>query len=135
MDTLLLISTAIDVAAVVALAWLVLRGARTREAVLEEQRATLATLRGDLAALIEDAEHRAESLDATLRARERSLRALIAETGPLEARRQREQLGDDVPVMPLAREAAARSVRRPGAAIDPAEERLLRDLATSIPPR
>jgi hypothetical protein len=135
METLLLISTVIDVTAVAALAWLLLRGSRARQAVLDEQRAALTTLRGDLAALIEDAERRAESLEATLRARERSLRALVAESGRLDGRRQGDHLAPEVPVIPLAREAAPRGPRRPSTTLDPAEERLLRDLATSLPPR
>jgi hypothetical protein len=98
--------------AVAGIAWLLRRSGRERDAALDAQRAALERLRGDLAELVSDAEARARALEETLGARERRLRALVAESGRLEA----------------ARDAAPRVEAPPRLRIDPAEARLLRDL-------
>ena len=105
MDTMILASAVIDGVAVAAIAWLLGRDRRLRDAALVVQQATLDRLRGDLAALVADAERRGQELEAALGARERRLRAALADT--------------------------ARSAEEPPAprlAIDPAEARLVRSL-------
>jgi hypothetical protein len=109
MENLLLASTAVDVVAVAALAWLLWRGGHEREVALGEQRATLEALRTDLAQLVADAEGRTRELEEMLARREQRLRALVAD---------------------VARAEAEVEERRP--APDPAEARLLRDLEMSF---
>jgi hypothetical protein len=118
METLLLVSTAIDCAAVAALGWIVWRAGVEREASLGVQRATLETLRADLAELVADAEGRARELDTALGSREDRLRALLVEVAEVEAAHPEHERG--------ATEAAERG------AVDPAEARLLRDLEMSF---
>ena len=113
MDTLFVASAVLDCGAVAAIGWLLRRSARERDATREAERAALERLREDLAQLVCDAEKRSRGLGAALDAREKRLRALVAETGRLEA----------------ARPAPAPSHERP----DPAEARLLRDLERSVP--
>jgi len=113
MDTLLVASAVLDCGAVAGIGWLFRRSARERDATREAERAALERLREDLAQLVCDAEKRSRGLAAALDAREKRLRALVAETGRLEA----------------ARPAPAPSHERP----DPAEARLLRDLERSLP--
>ncbi len=84
MEPLLLVSAALDCAAVAGIGWLVERGARERQRSLGEQRAALERLREDLARLVHDAEERTQGLAAALDAREKRLRALVAETGRAE---------------------------------------------------
>jgi hypothetical protein len=134
MDTVMLISTIADLSAVAVLAWLLLRGARVHEGSVVVQREALATLRDDITRLLSDAEQRSEVLETALRSRERSLRVLVAEAGRIEGRQDRQPAGE-IPVMPLTRPAAASARRRTAAQVDPAEERLLRELATSFPAR
>ena len=118
METLLLVSTVIDCAAVAALGWIVWRAGVEREATLGVQRATLETLRADLAELVADAEGRARELDVALGSREGRLRALLVEVAEVEAAHPERERG--------ATEVAER------AAVDPAEARLLRDLEMSF---
>jgi len=63
MESLLLGATAVDLAAVVALAWVVVRGARERELALATQREALQRLRAELTHLLEEAERRARLLE------------------------------------------------------------------------
>jgi len=114
MDTLLVASAVLDCGAVAGIGWLLRRSARERDTALGAERAALERLREDLAQLVSDAEERTQRLAAALDAREKRLRALVAETGRLEAAR---------------RPAPAPSHERP----DPAEARLLRDLERSVP--
>jgi len=104
MNVLLLASTALDLAAVAALGWFLHRSGRDREAALEEGRAALERLRGDLAELVADAEDRARALEERLEPR------TTAASRP----------GTD-------RDALARRL-----GVDPAEARLLRDLELSL---
>jgi hypothetical protein len=104
MQVLLVVTTVLDLAAVGALCWFLRRTDRERDAALEEGRAALERLRGDLAQLVSDAETRARVLEESLGAR-------------IEGA-TRSASGQDLPV------------RRPGA--DPAEARLLRDLDMSF---
>jgi hypothetical protein len=116
LDNVLVATTAIDCAAVLALGWLFVRGRRERELAAAEQEAALGRLRAELGDLVAEAERRAKSLDAALAAREQSLRALLAEVGRVEGR--------------VARTA---STPRPAAVgVDPAEARLIRDLEVSF---
>ena len=84
MEALLLVSAALDCAAVAGIGWLVERGACERPRNPGEQRAALERLREDLARLVCDAEERAQGLAAALDAREKRLRALVAEAGRAE---------------------------------------------------
>ncbi len=63
MESLLLGATVVDLAAVVALAWVVVRGARERELALATQREALQRLRAELTHLLEEAERRARRLE------------------------------------------------------------------------
>lgn len=63
MEALLVAVTVIDVVAVVALAWLVIRGARERELGLATQRSALERLRTELTQLLDEAERRAHRLE------------------------------------------------------------------------
>jgi len=134
MQTVMLVSTAADLIAVAVLAWLLLRGTRAHAASLQAQREALVTLREDVGSLLADAERRSEELERALRAREKSLRSLIAEVGRLEGRQERQPEGG-MPVMPLTRPSAADGRRRATPTADAAEERLLRELASSFPAR
>ncbi|MFN8542729.1 MAG: hypothetical protein U0807_00745 [Candidatus Binatia bacterium] len=125
----LLATTAVDVAAVGALAWLLARGARQRIVVLDDQRAALETLRGDLGRLLEEAEQRARALERSLAARERSLRSVVGAIG------RAEEAADDArqdrplrPVKPLTREPVSLGESD----LDPGEARLLADLELSL---
>jgi hypothetical protein len=135
-ENILVLATAIDLIAVAGLALLVLRTSRQRKDAAEDQRATLETLRGDLAQLIADAESRTRTIDKVLAAREKRLRTLLADVERFDA-----------PPRPVSRErptAPFERVRQPldpadiieegtpprggREAADPAEARLLRDL-------
>jgi cell division septum initiation protein DivIVA len=105
---LLFTATAIDLAAVASVAWLVGRAGREDEARLEAHTATLDRLRADIAALVDDAEQRGHALEQALGARESRLRALLADVTRAES-------------APRPRAPKARRT-------DPAEARLLRDL-------
>jgi len=143
MQSLMLTSTVIDVLAVAALAWLVLRSGRQQDAALGVQRAALESLRADLAELVEDAERRTQSLASTLDAREERLRALLADLDRADGRRsggtKRETAAaaKRPPRAPAVPAAGAEDVRdlanRLG--VDPAEARLLRDLQVRVEPR
>jgi hypothetical protein len=146
MEQLMVASTVIDVVAVGALAWLVLRTGRARKDAFTEQRATLEALRGDIAQLVADAEQRAIALDNRLGARERRLRALLDESARIEGG---DAPGGDLRIDRGAEWAAEIGVDRPrpaapvrapaaGAAAartDPAEARLLRDLDVRLAAR
>jgi len=142
MENLILASTAIDISAVAILAWLVLRSGRERDASLGVQRAALETLRAHLAELVADAERRAQALEETLGAREKRLRALLAELGRAEGGARTGAKAERPLERPLERPAAAAA--RPRSAFadlarslgtDPAEARLLRDLEVRLPPK
>ncbi len=95
-ETLLVASAVLDCGAIAGIGWLLKRSARERDTT----RAALAHLRDGVAQLVRDAEERTRGLAAALDARERRLRALIAETGradPAEARllRDLERAADD----------------------------------------
>jgi hypothetical protein len=141
MPTLLIASTVIDVLAVAALAWLVLRAGRGREAALEAKRDALDTLRADLAELIADAERRAQALEETLGAREKTLRALVGklerpDTPARPAASTRATTGagivDRAGLPELARKLNLKSKRGGAEVDDPAEARLLRDLELAV---
>ena len=117
METMLLASTLIDCAALAALAWVVWRAGREREASLGAQRASLETLRADLSELVADAEGRARELEAALASREERLRDLLLEIAHVQA---------------TAHDRALAEPAEAPAAIDPAEARLLRDLEVSF---
>jgi hypothetical protein len=104
MNVLLLATTVLDLAAIAALCWFLRRTDRARDVALEEGRAALERLRGDLADLVREAEDRARALEATIEGRAGAASRAGAE-----------------------RELLA---RRLGA--DPAEARLLRDLELSL---
>ena len=120
METLLVASAVLDCGAVAGIGWLLKRSARERDTTLAAQRAALAHLREDVAQLVRDAEERTRGLAAALDARERRLRALIAETAasrPAPA--------------PNPERPAGESTSRAG--MDPAEARLRRDLEQTLP--
>jgi len=106
METLLVASAVLDCGAVAGIGLLLKRSARERDTTLAAQRAALAHLREDVAQLVRDAEERTRGLAAALDARERRLRALIAETGradPAEARLLRDlerAAGDPLGLVP-----------------------------------
>jgi hypothetical protein len=102
MNVLLLVSTVLDLAAIAALCWFLQRTDRERDVALEEGRAALERLRGDLAELVRDAEERARALEETVGAR-------------------------SAPRPTSEREMLARRL-----GVDPAEARLLRDLEVSL---
>jgi hypothetical protein len=143
MEHLMIASTAIDLLAVVALGWLVVRTSRARAESLDDQRATLETLRGDLAQLVTDAEERAQALDEALAAREKRLRALLQDLGRFDggrdagrASRAREARAAEPAGEPPAErtfERMAERAERVAPRVDPAEARLLRDLEVRIP--
>jgi len=120
MHALLLASAVLDCGAVAGIGLLLKRSARERDTTLAAQRAALAHLREDVAQLVRDAEERTRGLAAALDARERRLRALIAETA-------------------ASRPAPAPNPERPAgestswAGMDPAEARLRRDLEQTLP--
>lgn len=118
----LLALSGIDLAAVAALGWLLWRGERLRAAVLDDQQRSLDRLKGDLAQLLEDAEQRAAMLEERLGARERSLRALVAQMDAGQEPRPQ-------PAKPLTR---MRVEDLEDDEADPAEARLLRDLELSL---
>lgn len=134
MEHVLVISTAVDLLAVLVLGWLVARSARGRTDSFAEQRATLESLRGDLAQLVQDAEERARAVDEALGVRERRLRRLLAELGRHEERRtlrpEREADWRFERERESGLEPEAGSER--GGRLDPAEARLLRDLDIRI---
>ena len=103
MNLLLLVSTVLDLAAVAALGWFLRRTDRERDTALEEGRAALERLRGDLAELVRDAEARARALEERLERRAAAPRA-----------------------------ASEREVLARRLGVDPAEARLLRDLEVSL---
>jgi hypothetical protein len=110
--------SALDLAVVLGLCWLVSRIRRERDAALAAQRATLTKLRADLGELVADAEARTRALDAQLAAREARLRALVRDVARAEERRVggARDGGSD-------RAGSGRPRRT-----DPAEVRLRRDL-------
>ncbi|HZP41923.1 MAG TPA: hypothetical protein VFD84_10490 [Candidatus Binatia bacterium] len=131
MEHLMLASTAADLLAVAALGWLVIRASRARTESLDDQRATLEALRGDLSQLVADAEERAQALDEALAAREKRLRALLHDLGRLEPGRDGARAGrarDERAPEPAGARAAERGAERAAPRLDPAEARLLRDL-------
>ena len=117
----LLALSVLDLAAVAVLGWLLWRGERLRAAVLDDQHSALDRLKRDLAHLLEDAEQRASTLEERLGARERSLRALVAQLGPGQER-------PPTPARPLTRTL----IDDDEDAADPAEARLLRELELSL---
>jgi len=94
MNVLLLATTLLDLVAIVALCWFLRRTDHERDVALEEGRAALERLRGDLADLVREAEERARALEATIEGRgatsrpaaERELLARRLGTDPAEAR-------------------------------------------------
>jgi len=136
MDMLLLASTAVDLVALIALAWIVLRADRRREKAVGAQRATLERLHANLGTLIADAERRARALEDTLADREDSLRALLADLARAEGRRPlpsqevRSPIGGRVTPLTDLDELLPDEPRRRG--VDAAEARLLRDLDLSL---
>jgi len=119
----LLTLSGIDLVAVAVLGWLLWRGERLRAAVLDDQQGALDRLKNDLAQLLEDAEQRAAALEERLGARERSLRALVAQLSPGQGQEQRPQSAK-----PLTRTL----VEELEDDADPTEARLLRDLELSL---
>jgi hypothetical protein len=136
METLLLASTVVDLLALVALAWVVMRSGRGGAKAAARQRDALERLHASLAALIADAERRARALEEALGEREDSLRVLLADLARAEGRHplpsHDSRPGGAGGVTPLTRldEVLAGEPRRRGA--DPAEARLLRDLEVSL---
>ena len=136
MDILLLASTAVDLLALAALAWIVLRGDRRRQKVVSMQSAALERLHANLGTLIADAERRARALEDALADREDSLRALLADLARAEGRRPlpsqevRSSIGSRVTPLTELDELLPDEPRRRGA--DAAEARLLRDLDLSL---
>ncbi len=141
MPTALVAVTALDLAAIAALAWFTRRATRGRDSALEEQRQALESLRTDLAELVADAEARAARLDETLGAREQSLRALLGKLDRTPEPRQ------PAPSRPAATTGSglveragvpelARRLGRGKKAVatngEAAEARLLRDLELSL---
>jgi len=100
-EVLLAASTLVDVVAI-AIGWWIVRAAARQHAAARD---TIERLRGDLGRLVADAEERGATLEASLAARERTLRALLNEAGKVTETRR--------PPRPRA---------------DAAEARLLRDL-------
>jgi hypothetical protein len=135
-ENVLVIATIVDLIAVAALALLVLRTSRQRKHAADDQRATLETLRGDLAQLIADAEDRTRAIDKVLAGREKRLRALLAEVERFDAPPRAAARDRTAPPLERGRQPLdpadilEEGVEvRPGRdAKDPAEARLLRDL-------
>src|SRR6476661_8306947 len=98
MNVLLLATTLLDLVAIVALCWFLRRTDHERDVALEEGRAALERLRGDLADLVREAEARARALEERLERRAAAPRA-----------------------------ASEREVLARRLGVDPAEARLLRD--------
>jgi len=119
LPTLMVAATAVDLLAVLALCFLVRRGRRDREALVEAQRATLDRLRSDLTELVRDAEERTRALDDALASREKRLKALLRDLSARES-------------APPPRPAKPSGDVRDRLAIDPAEARLLRDLELNL---
>jgi len=143
MQTVLLVSTVVDAAAIAVLAWLVRRAGRVRDAARAAQRDALETLRRDLTTLVADAEERAHALEESLGRRERSLGALLIRLERAERRNEPPQprpaataaaAGGGLPE--LARRLGLRGKRggetAAPEALDPAEARLLRDLEVGL---
>lgn len=132
MEHLMLISTVVDLGAVVLLGWLVLRGGRERETALGVRQSALESLRADLSQLVLEAERRANGLAEMLGEREERLRELLAEIARVDVAPARR------PAPPAETRRAARvdedderdALRQPP--VDPAEARLLRDLQLSF---
>src|SRR5438046_4253750 len=116
MDTLLVASAVLDCGAVAGIGWLLRRSARERDATREAERAALERLREDLAQLVCDAEKRSRGLAAALDAREKRLRALVAETGRPEAARPAPAPGHERPDPARAGLRRAHAHRHPRAA-------------------
>lgn len=127
----MLASTVVDLLAVGALAYLLLRSRRDHDASLAEQRGALERLKGDLAQLLDDAERRTRVLEEVLAARERGLRQLLGDMAAIDGPPEPVRRSQTRP--PLVRDLAPEDVvagDRPRA--DPAEMRLLRDLQLSL---
>jgi hypothetical protein len=135
-ENILVLATVIDLIAVAGLALLVLRTSRQRKDAAEDQRATLETLRGDLAQLIADAESRTRTIDKVLAAREKRLRALLADVERFDGPPRAAERGRTAPPFERGRQPLdpadileeGADVRPGREAADPAEARLLRDL-------
>jgi hypothetical protein len=119
-ESLLLASALVEVVGVRALVWLGFRSGRKREAAIAAECRRLETIRGDLGALLAEAAERTQAFDATLGAREQRLRTLLTEIGRMEGRHARNR---EHPA-PAAAERATQT--------DPAEARLLRELAANL---
>ena len=117
MPLVLVACTVIDLVAVVALAWIVVRSRRDRDATLAEQRAALGHLKGDLAQLLDDAERRAKAVEERL--------DLPREPRPAAERRGAPVRQNHQPAPPPVRDLRA---------ADAAEARLLRDLEVHLAP-
>lgn len=134
METVLLVTTIVDCLAVLALAWLVTRSGRDRDAASADQRDILARLQGELSNLLGEAEARARTLEETMAARERSLRTLLREIGRAEADGSATTRGATRPAAdprPLVR-SFAEGLDEADAGPDPAEVRLRRELELSL---
>jgi hypothetical protein len=114
--TWLVVTTLVDCAAVLALAWLAARGARAHALMWAEQQAALARLRGELADLVADAERRAQDLDQALAAREARLRALVDATARTAGTPSRAPGVDDAAEARLRRDVARVLAAEAGAA-------------------
>jgi hypothetical protein len=135
MDQTLWITTAVDVAAVVVLALLVVRGARERARSTLEQRDALERLGTELKHLLEDAETRARRLEDALGAREDGLRALLADLDRVAPERGARARKPPAPSRPLVRpyaDAAAAPADDAGEPVDVAELRLRRELDLAL---
>jgi hypothetical protein len=112
MDSFVLIATVVDMVAVAGLAVVVWRSTRDWDVALAVQRASLESLRVDLAELVAEAERRAQALDDSLGIREERLRTLVADLERTEAPR--------------------RAPAPPRRNVDSAEARLVRELEVSF---
>jgi hypothetical protein len=110
MTIVLVLTTLVDAALVGAFVWLVRRADRSQVAGLTAQRAAMARLRVEVAALLADAERRTRELDHVLAMREATLRVLVQTSAQ--------------PDEPMAGAPAP----------SPAEVRLLRELELSLEP-
>ncbi len=123
---LLIWVTALDVVLLAGLGGIVLLSGRLRNRALAAQRAQLERLRAGLAALVRDAEQRAQELESALGAREERLRALLDEISRVESA---SRPGSGRPAkVPLPAEELP-PARQTG--FDPAEDRLLRELSAA----